>query len=1186
MQHLFIFCFATWTFFSGLLAPQSTTGTINGRVLDETGQPISGATITLTRHDTGDLRTFTSESTGEFVFTSIQPGTYDLSVKAQGFKILEKKGIALSASDHISAGDLKLQIGSVNESVEVTAETANVQIVSSERSAVLDSKQVTNLMSRGRDVMGLLVILPGVVNDGRGGNSFGVFDSPAAISGSRSDFSAMNMDGISGNARSGEHLDTPTNMDTIAEVKVLANTYQAEYGKGAGGIINLVTKSGKRDFFGTAYYYNRNEAFNANNFFSNRQGNQRGSYRVNTAGGNIGVPIYIPGTLNRDRQKLFFFFSQEYLPNKTPNGPRNYTVPTALERAGDFSQTFDKNGKLIPIRDPKTGQQFMGCDGKTPNVICPNDPRIDPNMQKLLNIFPLPNFVGGKTAAGTGFNYQIQDVLERQGHNEFLRVDYNISQNVRAFVRGSNGRTHQKGPASTVNRYPWMPDAKVDYTLGFPTLGGTVTWVITPTLVNEVSVGWAGWTEDQIYPSDWLAKLQRDKIGMTLGQLYPKSNPLNLIPSVNFSGIDNAARTQWEGRFPMQDIASTWSFTDSISKVQGKHTFKAGVQYERAHYLFQQSGSSDNFPGSFVFSNDTKNPLNTGYAYASALLGYFTSYTESTNRSQYSPVTPILEFYVQDSWRALPRLSLDLGVRFTVGLPQYMANDFCSTFVPENYDRSKAPLLYQPALDSNKKRVAKDPVTGKLFPSVYIGQQAPNTGDIMNGITKCGSPNYPRGLVDYQGILSAPRIGFAYDLTGDGKTAIRGGFGVNYQPRNGPGIMGDLSTNPPVVYNPKQSYGATHATSDIEADFLSVAGTISPSSFSHVLNRSNKPPRVYNTSLGIQRNVGFDTVVDVAYVGSFGRHIGQTTDINALPYGTKFLATNLDPTNGNLPYPDDYMRLYQGYGSIKWLQFDGNSSYHSLQVQAIRRFSRGLQFGAAWTWSKAMAYSDGDQGTVSTFVSRREFDYGLATYDRTHMLAINYLLDLPRLSKVINHAFVKGVFDGWQMSGITRFQSGSPLSLGTLGTGDLEGSLDITGGGDGWRAVMSGDPNLPKGQRTVERYFNTAVFSAPSAGAPAPKNLADVNRILALGNTPSTFGRGPGLNNWDLSLFKNIRIHEKLNLQFRAEAYNAFNHTQFSTVNTDAKWNYATGAVTSAQFGQITAARDPRIMQFALRLDF
>src|SRR5215471_8426388 len=587
MKRSLLLCFAVLTLCAGLAFGQSSAGTITGRVLDPTGHPVAAATITLTRPDTGEVRTFNSDVAGEFVFTSVQPGVYDLAVKSEGFKLLDKKGLALSASEHLAAGDLALQIGSVSESVEVHADVTPVQSVSSERSALLDSVQVTNLMSRGRDVMALLVILPGVVNDGEGNDSFGVFNSPAAISGTRGVYGGMNMDGISGNTRSGDHLDTPTNMDTIAEVKVLANTYQAEYGKGAGGIINLVTKSGKRDFFGTAYYYNRNDAFNANNFFSNRQGNQRGRYRYNTAGGNIGGPVYIPGKFNRDRQKLFFFFAQEYLPNQTPNGPRNYTVPTALERAGDFSQTFDKNGKLITIRDPQTGKQFMGCDGKTPNVICPNDPRIDPSMQKLLNIFPLPNVVGGKTAAGTGFNYQIQDVLERQGHNEFLRVDYNISQNVQAFVRGSNGRTHNKGPASTVNRYPWMPDAKVDSTLGFPTLGGDVTWVVTPTLVNEFSVGWAGWTEDQIYPSEWLAKLQRDKIGMTLGQRFPNSNPLDLIPSVNFSGIDNAARTQWEGRFPMQDIASTWSFTDNISKVQGKHTFKAGLQFEHVHYLFQ-----------------------------------------------------------------------------------------------------------------------------------------------------------------------------------------------------------------------------------------------------------------------------------------------------------------------------------------------------------------------------------------------------------------------------------------------------------------------------------------------------------------------------------------------------------------------------------------------------------------------
>jgi Carboxypeptidase regulatory-like domain len=462
MRRSLLPCILTALFLAASALAQSSTGTITGRVLDPAGGPIAAATVTLVKPATGEVRHLNTDAQGEFTFTSVQPGTYDLTVTSTGFKQLDKKNVALSASDHLAAGDLQMQLGAVTESVEVHADATPVQSVSSERSALLDSVQVSNLMTRGRDVMGLLTILPGVVNDGEGNDSFGVFNSPAAISGTRGVYGGMNIDGISGNTRSGDHLDTPINMDTVAEVKVLTNTYQAEYGKGAGGIINIVSKSGSRVFHGSAYYYNRNDFFNANNFFSNRQGARRGRYRYNTEGATLGGPIYIPKKFNTDKQKLFFFFSQEWLPNQSPNGPRNYTVPTALERTGDFSQSFDKTGKLIPITDPLSKALFPS------NVVPAN--RIDKNMQKILQIFPLPNYLNGRTSSGTGFNYQISDFLDKPTWDALLRVDYNISQNVRAFFRGSDARSHNKGPASTVNRYPWMPDANVDYSLSYPNL--------------------------------------------------------------------------------------------------------------------------------------------------------------------------------------------------------------------------------------------------------------------------------------------------------------------------------------------------------------------------------------------------------------------------------------------------------------------------------------------------------------------------------------------------------------------------------------------------------------------------------------------------------------------------------------------------------------------------------------------
>ena len=608
-----------------------------------------------------------------------------------------------------------------------------------------------------------------MVYDGRGADGLGVQNSPAAFSGARGVYSVSNVDGISGNTRSGASLDTPVNMDSVAEVKVLLNNYQAEYGKGAAGVINVITKGGTQNFHGLGYYYMRNEALNANNFFNNAAGAPRGPYRYKTMGGNLGGPLYIPKHFNRNKNKLFFFFAQEFLPRTVAQDPRYYTVPTAAERKGDFNQSVGAtNGSLYSaakIVDPLT-KNSAGVMQPFPGGIVPAN-RIDPNMQKLLSVFPLPNAPnlingGALNPSGTWYNYSLQDSLDRPGKQNSLRVDYNITDKWRAFFRGTNESTDNKGANSTVNRYAWMADADVNYRLTGPNLGGTVTWVATPTLINEVVFGYGLWTENQVYRDAWLAEVQRDKLGINLPQIYPDQNPLKLIPSVTFGSTNigpNATTTAWEGRFPMADEADTWTFTDNLTKVWRNHQFKGGLQYEKVHYLFEQSGPNDVFAGKFDFSFNSANTVNnTTYPYANALLGYFNSYTESTNRTQYSPVTPILEFYVQDTWKVVPRLTIDIGVRFTAGLQQYQSNNLSSSFVPSLYNPAKAPLLYRPVLVGST-RMAYDPRNpGVILPGALIGQIIPGTGDKKNGIVQAGDPGYPRALVDYQGILRGAAV--------------------------------------------------------------------------------------------------------------------------------------------------------------------------------------------------------------------------------------------------------------------------------------------------------------------------------------------------------------------------------------------------------------------------------------------
>jgi hypothetical protein len=1171
------------------LQAQENAGSIRGVVHDSQGAVVPNAKVSLINQLQGSAAgEATSDGEGAFLFNGLYSSTYEIRISASGFKVYDKKDIVLRVGDNIGLPAAVLEVGASNETVTVQGTSEVINTVSAERTDAVSTLQLTDIASSGRSYTDFLRTVAGAPPD-----------NTSAINGTRSEEINYALDGTTfedSGCNCGGVMRMP--MDSISEMKVATDSQGAEYGRSSGATVAMVSKAGSNQFHGGAYLFKQGEWMDANSFVNNEENNPLTINRKALIGYDFGGPIYIPHKWNTNKDKLFFFGNNEITRSKGGFGSvstEQYLYPTAAEKTGNFAGVLDNTGKAVTVTDPSNnGAPFPG------NIIPSN--RINPLGQALLNYLPLPNQAG---ALQTNVAYNNTQIIATSApyFDQVYRVDYNITQNERFFVRhihnnwGATFPCGSLGGGTTTCLPPYFKDTWGDW--GF---SASLVSIIRSNITNEFLFG-----DNRNYlPVNAPASgspYYKSKNGVNLPLLFPNADPTaGLIANFNFG--NNSPSQSFDG-LPYWNENPIMNLSDNFTIVKGTHTIKLGFFYENAEKTQTINADAN---GSYNFAPSANNPLDSGWGYANALLGNFNTF-DQTSSSYYNKYRYFnYEWYAEDVWKARPNLTLTLGMRFVDIPPSYEMHNKLAIFEPQLYTQAQAVSLYEPAL-SGGQEVSKNPLTGAIGPSTLIGLVVPGSGNALNGMEQAGSNGLPRGLYDSRGVNFAPRLGVAWQPFGE-KTVIRAGFGIFYE-RLTMNPTFQTGSNPPLTTDPYVYY----------SNFASLASstTVSGPLLVSAMQLNGNLPTTMNWNIGVQRALPGNMTLDVSYVGSGSRHLATIYPINAVPFGAAWLPKNQSPCppgttcslNGLNALPPDFMRPYIGYtdtpvinnlfgavnnyGTGGQYHWDGTSNYDSLQVSLKRRLSRRLQFGTNFVWSKALDVEDGSTSGPVNPLNVRHGSYGPAGFNRTYALNIDYVYMLPGPSQALpflNNSFGKTVFDGWELSGMTTFTSGAPISINFDYIVNSAGFLAGTGyGASSVNEYYTGSPDFapriaytckPVSNASIYQYFNNNCLAAPPVGSVGMDSGA--NSLT-----------GPGWSNWDMSLFKNFQPWKDKParyLQLRLESYNAFNHPEFNAVNTGIALGPGNSildlpsATNRFGFGALSGTRSPRSLQLAAKIYF